>query len=712
MDGISEKIRQIKKERGMTAKELSEKSGIPVATLNRVLAGKGKSVKTDKLAALADALGVRTSDLIESGAGIVVTAKKDYGFVRVGAVTPRVAVGDVRKNADAVKAAVADAFGKGVDVLAFPELFLTGYTAGDLFYQPLLLNEVGKALDDLRKFSGDYGILFVVGAPVEKCGKIYNCAVAISGGKILGVIPKTFIPNYNEFYERRQFSPAPEGVSGINLCGETVPFGTDIIFAAKGFEDEKIAVEICEDLWAPSSPSTRHALNGATLVLNLSASDELIGKAAYRRSLVSSHSAKTVTAYVYCDAGDGESSTDMVFAGHNIVSENGRTLIESDLFDNKLIFADVDLKYIVYEREKLFNSFPAGKDVYTVVEFDGSRIGEKFDRRYAKTPFVPAEETELRNRADLILSLQAQGLKTRVEKIDCKTLVIGLSGGLDSTLAILVAVRAIDALKRPRKDVVAVTMPCFGTTKRTKNNSILLVKSLGVTLKEVDITESVRSHFRDIGQSEDVTDVTYENSQARERTQVLMDIANKTGGIVVGTGDLSELALGWATYNGDHMSMYGVNASVPKTLVRYVVGRVAEEVGGKTAEVLYDILATPVSPELIPAVNGEISQKTEDLVGPYELHDFFLYYFLRAGFAPSKIYEIARRTFAGEYSDEVIYKWLEKFIKRFFAQQFKRSCLPDGVKVGSVSLSPRGDWRMPSDASSALWLSDLASARD
>ena len=617
----------------------------------------------------------------------------------------------VDKNADAVISAVKKAEEKGVNVLVFPELFLTGYTISDLFYQPILLDRVENAIDELRYFSETSETLFVVGAPIRKDGKIYNCAVVFFGGEILGVVPKSFIPNYNEFYERRQFSPAPDENSAVILSGKEIPFGKNLIFENENFKDEKIAAEICEDLWAVNSPSNAHAVNGATLILNLSASDELIGKAEYRRSLVSMQSAKTVSAYVYCDAGDGESSTDMVFAGHNVIAENGKILKESRLFQNELIYADVDIGYISYERQRLFNYITPGIGKYQTVKFKGGFVGENFNRKYGRTPFVPQEKTELKNRIDLILGIQSQGLKTRVEKINCKTLVVGLSGGLDSTLAILVAVRAIDALKRPRKDIIAVTMPCFGTTSRTKNNSVLLAESLGVTLKEINITDSVRSHFKDIGQDESVTDVTYENSQARERTQVLMDVANKTGGIVIGTGDLSELALGWATYNGDHMSMYGVNASVPKTLVRFIVGSVADEVGGETGRVLKDILATPVSPELIPAVDGEISQKTEDIVGPYELHDFYLYYFLRAGFAPSKIFEAAKRTFYGAYDEKTIYKWLEIFIKRFFAQQFKRSCLPDGVKVGSVSLSPRGDWRMPSDASVALWLKDLSSVR-
>ena len=691
----------------MTAKELSAKSGISVPTLNRILSGKTNGVDTKKLLALSKALGVKITDFVpDNQTKTENPVNKNYGYLRVGAVTPRVTLSDVDKNADAVISAVKKAEEKGVNVLVFPELFLTGYTISDLFYQPILLDRVENAIDELRNFSETSETLFVVGAPIRKDGKIYNCAVVFFGGEILGVVPKTYIPNYNEFYERRQFSPAPDENSAVILSGKEIPFGKNMIFENENFKDEKIAAEICEDLWAVNSPSNAHAVNGATLILNLSASDELIGKAEYRRSLVSMQSAKTVSAYVYCDAGDGESSTDMVFAGHNVIAENGKILKESRLFQNELIYADVDIGYISYERQRLFNYITPG-----IVKYKGGFVGENFNRKYGRTPFVPQEKTELKNRIDLILGIQSQGLKTRVEKINCKTLVVGLSGGLDSTLAILVAVRATDALKRPRKDIIAVTMPCFGTTSRTKNNSVLLAESLGVTLKEINITDSVRSHFKDIGQDESVTDVTYENSQARERTQVLMDVANKTGGIVIGTGDLSELALGWATYNGDHMSMYGVNASVPKTLVRFIVGSVADEVGGETGRVLKDILATPVSPELIPAVDGEISQKTEDIVGPYELHDFYLYYFLRAGFAPSKIFEAAKRTFNGAYDEKTIYKWLEIFIKRFFAQQFKRSCLPDGVKVGSVSLSPRGDWRMPSDASVALWLKDLSSVR-
>ena len=692
----------------MTAKELSEKSGISVPTLNRILSGKTNGVDAKKLLALSDALGVKITDFVPDNRKTGENRqKKNFGYLRVGAVTPRVTLADVDKNAEAVVSAVKKAEENGVNVLAFPELFLTGYTVSDLFYQPLLISEVEKAIERLRTFSETVGVFFAVGAPLVKDGKLYNCAVVFFGGEILGVVPKTFIPNYNEFYERRQFSPAPNENSTILLSGKDIPFGANLIFENENFKDEKISVEICEDLWAANSPSNSHAVNGATVILNLSASDELIGKAEYRRSLVSMQSAKTVSVYVYCDAGDGESSTDMVFAGHNLVTENGRVLAESRLFENEAIYADADVGYISYERQRLFNYLAPEADKYLTIRFNGDYIGENFNREYGRTPFVPQEKTELKNRIDLILGIQSQGLKTRVEKINCKTLVVGLSGGLDSTLAILVAVRAIDALKRPRKDIIAVTMPCFGTTKRTKSNAAVLSEGLGVTLKEVDITEAVRVHFKDIGQSEEITDVTYENSQARERTQVLMDLANKTGGIVVGTGDLSELALGWATYNGDHMSMYAVNSSVPKTLIRYLVAHEAKRSEKTVKAALLDILDTPGSPELIPPKDGEISQRTEDIVGPYILHDFYLFYAVRMGFAPSKIFFIAKKTFAKDYDDATLLKWLKNFYNRFFTQQFKRSCIPDGVKIGSVTLSPRGDWRMPSDAVRDLWLADL-----
>lgn len=706
---ISEKIKKLKEGANMTAAELSQKSGVPLGTLNRILASKSSSVKTDTLRAIAAALGVGVDFFVEEKNESRTT--KDYGYFRVCATTPRVYIGDVKKNAETVKKQLALAAKRNTGALVFPELFLCGYSISDLFYQTVILEEVEKSLIDIIDFSRNYETLFAVGFPLFESGKLYNCAAVVQRGKLLGIVPKSHIPNYNEFYERRHFSPAPGDVREIEFCGEIVPFGKDILFENKLSKDVKIAVEICEDLWAVESPSTSHALAGATVILNLSASDEVVGKAEYRRSLVSMQSAKCVCAYVYANAGDGESSTDVVYSGHDLIVENGKILAESRLFENQAIYADVDVSYINGERKRLFGHMQTVTG-YTCVPFSVEPLGEDFERDYLPKPFVPSDEASLSERAELILATQAQGLKTRVEKINCNKLVLGLSGGLDSTLALLVAVETMDKLARSRKDIVAITMPCFGTTARTKNNSIELATALGVTLKEINITRSVKSHFDDIGQSESVTDVTYENSQARERTQVLMDVANKLGGIVVGTGDLSEVALGWATYNGDHMSMYGVNASVPKTLVRYLVKHVADKKGGALAEVLYDVLDTPVSPELVPSVDGEISQKTEDIVGPYELHDFFLYYFVRAGFAPSKIYVVAKRTFDGVYSKETVYKWLEIFLRRFFNQQFKRSCMPDGVKVGSVSLSPRGDWRMPSDAISTLWLDDLKSALD
>ena len=470
----------------------------------------------------------------------------------------------------------------------------------------------------------------------------------------------------------------------------------------------KVAAEICEDLWAVNSPSERHAVNGANIIVNLSASDELIGKAEYRRSLCSMQSAKCVCAYAYADAGSGESSSDMVFSAHNLITENGKILAESELFGDGVAVADVDLGFIEHERLKLFNYERLKDDGYAVIDFAVAVNADRVERDYDRTPFVPGDAAELSKRAELILDIQAEGLARRVKHTSAKTLVVGVSGGLDSTLALLVAARAMDKLGRKRKDIIAVSMPCFGTTERTKGNAELLAEQTDVAFREINITESVRSHFKDIGQNENVTDVTYENSQARERTQVLMDIANKTGGLVVGTGDLSELALGWATYNGDHMSMYGVNAGVPKTLVRHLVAYYADTCNNaELTAVLKDVLDTPVSPELLPPVEGNIAQKTEDLVGPYELHDFFLYYMLRCGYAPDKVYRIARETFEGKYDDPTIRKWLKNFYRRFFTQQFKRSCLPDGPKVGSISISPRGDWRMPSDASAEMWLREV-----
>lgn len=700
------RFRMLKQQSGMTTKELSQRSGIPVGTLNKILASSTKSIKTETLAKLCDAMGMRLSDVVAEKQERK-REEKSLGFVRVGAYTLNGKLGDLYSRAEEIVSAVADAARKGVRVVVFPELSVCGYTLGDLFYQDLLLEECEKTVVDIAKATAKFDVMFAVGCAVRRNAKVYNCAIVIFRGEILGVVPKTHLPNYNEFYEKRQFSSGKGTTGTVFFGGRERPFGTDLLFRDTYLKELVVGVEICEDLWVADSPSSSLAAAGATVILNLSASDEIVGKAQYRRELVAMQSAKAVCGYVYADACGGESSTDLVFAGHNLVTENGKVLAETELFSAKEAIAEIDVKFLSYERSKIAGYREERSDV-RVLPFALYIPEDRFTRRYDKYPFVPSDERELGDRAELILSLQAEGLRRRMEHTRAKTLVVGVSGGLDSTLALLVACRAAKSAGRTLASVVAVTMPCFGTTERTKNNSVLLAEKLGVTLREIDIRESVLSHFRDIGQSEKTTDVTYENAQARERTQVLMDIANKTGGLVVGTGDLSELALGWATYNGDHMSMYGVNGSVPKTLVRYLIRHVADRSKGKLAAILKDILDTPVSPELVPADGeGKISQKTEELVGPYALHDFFLYYFVRMGFAPGKLYKIAVETFRGEYDEDAVYRWLKVFLQRFFAQQFKRSCLPDGVKVGSVSLSPRGDWRMPSDCSASTWLEDL-----
>ena len=533
----------------------------------------------------------------------------------------------------------------------------------------------------------------------------------IHKGKVLGIVPKTFLPNYNEFYEQRWFVSADcEDTHLVDVNGNAVPFGTDLIFACSDHPELRIAVEICEDLWAPLPPSTAHAMAGATVILNLSASNETVGKAGYRRELVRSQSARLPCAYAYADAGRGESTTDLVFAAHNLIAENGILCAESRLFENEPVLCDVDVEKLCVERMKntSFDTQSAEDDGYEVVWFSQQQKEKALMRAISRAPFVPEDTAELDLRCEGILQMQAEGLRKRLEHTKAKKAVIGISGGLDSCLALLVMTRAMQRLSRPMTDIVAVTMPCFGTTKRTRSNAQTLCEALGVTFENVNIAQTVRSNFADIGQEEDNHDVTYENTQARVRTLVLMNLANRLGGIVVGTGDLSELALGWATYNGDHMSMYGVNASIPKTLVRHLVHYAARTARQDTLrDVLMDILDTPVSPELLPSQNGEISQQTEEIVGPYELHDFFLFYAIRYGFSPRKILFLARQAFGTSYSDQELHRWLRNFYWRFFAQQFKRSCIPDGPKVGSVSLSPRGDWRMPSDASSALWMSEM-----
>ena len=631
------------------------------------------------------------------------------GFIRAAAETIKISVAGVDENKKSIIDSIDKANKQGVQLLVFNELTLTGYTCHDIFLQSLLLDKVEEALIDIAKVTRNLNMVVVVGAPLRFKSKLFNTGVVINDGNILGVVPKINIPNYNEFYEVRHFTLGEDIVNEtIDIQGLKVPFGKDLLFTCKNNKNFVLGIEICEDLWVAIPPSSHLAQCGATVIANLSASNEVIGKSEYRRDLISNQSARLDCAYIYASAGDGESTQDLVFSGHNLIAEEGSILKESKLFENEMVIGDIDLEKIVHERQRKNTTINTINGNFRNIYFDVKTNEYIVDRKYDRFPFVPNDDKKRNERCDLILTMQANGLKKRIEHINCKKIVVGLSGGLDSALAILVAAKAMDLLNRSRKDIIAITMPCFGTTKRTKSNAEILAEGLGTDFKDINISNSVISHFKDIGQSMDDLSVTFENGQARERTQVLMDIANKEGGIVLGTGDLSELALGWATYNGDHMSMYAVNASIPKTLVRYIVKYYADTCNNiKTSQALYDILATPVSPELLPAKDGEISQKTEDLVGPYELHDFFLYYILRFGYSPKRIYAMAINTFDKIYSREIILKWLRNFYWRFFSQQFKRSCLPDGPKVGSVTLSPRGDWRMPSDATSKLWIKEI-----
>ena len=629
------------------------------------------------------------------------------GFIKVAAASPSLKVGNPSFNKERIIDLMTEADRKGVKVLVFPELSITGYTAGDLFFQSALLESATEALLEIAEASAALDVLSFVGYPLRYNGKLYNTAAAVKGGRILAFVAKRNLPNYSEFYEERWFTPSPKENLVLESEDGDILFGSRIIFSASFPSSLKIAAEICEDLWVPDPPSTHHAAAGATVLVNLSASDEIIGKSEYRRSLVSGQAARTVSAYIYADASEGESTTDMVFTGSNVISENGTILASVEYSCDSLLITEVDTDRLERERAAR-NTYVTEEDGYDYIDIEFDEEETLLTRPIDPHPFVPSDEGRRRERCEKILTLQALGLKRRLSHTKCRKVVVGLSGGLDSTLALLVAVRAFDMLALDRKGIVAITMPCFGTTGRTKSNAEKLALAEGVDFRTIDIGESVKSHFRDIGQSMDDLSVTFENGQARERTQVLMDVANKEGALVIGTGDLSELALGWATYNGDHMSMYGVNGGVPKTLVRHLVRYVAETTSIKEeAEVLLDILATPVSPELLPARNGEISQVTEDLVGPYELHDFFLYNMVRLSFSPGKIFRLASIAFSGIYDCETIYKWERTFIKRFFQQQFKRSCLPDGPKVGTITLSPRSDWRMPSDGDSEIWLKAL-----
>ena len=636
------------------------------------------------------------------------------GFVKVCCATPKIKVADVDHNVNEIIKLMYDASENGAKVIVFPELCITGYTCQDLFLQGKLLDKALEGLDRIIDATNGIDALVFVGTPLEVDGKLYNTAAAIFAGHILAFIPKKNLPNYAEYYEARHFYPGFSDPVCIGYKGQDVVIGQNVIFTTPAVKGLQIACEICEDLWVADTPSTRHAMNGANLIVNLSAGNEIIGKAEYRRMLVKATSARLVCGYVYCDAGDGESTQDLVFPGHNLIAENGTLLSESKCFKANTIYADIDVERLRTERRRIttFNvndpSQVIDNNNYAKITFDIEQKETRLDRKFYRFPFVPADDKERNERCEHILSIQSEGLKKRLLHTGAKKAVIGLSGGLDSTLALLVMAKAFDLCGLDRSGIIAVTMPCFGTTDRTYNNALTLAKTLNTTLREINIEKAVRVHFEDIGHDENDLSVTYENCQARERTQVLMDIANKEGGLVIGTGDMSELALGWATYNGDHMSMYGVNAGVPKTLVRHLVKYYADTCKNNAlSEALLDVLNTPVSPELLPPKDGDISQKTEDLVGPYELHDFFLYYMLRCGFAPSKVYRVAKQAFEGVYDEETILKWLKTFYRRFFTQQFKRSCLPDGPKVGAVALSPRGDLRMPSDAVSKLWLDKL-----
>ena len=632
----------------------------------------------------------------------------NQGFVKTAAATPDVLVADCVENAEKIVDNIHEMERAGAKIMVFPELCLTGYTCGDLFWQERLIheaeNQLGVIADQVREVDG----LIFLGLPWEECGKLYNVAAVISRGEVIGLVPKKNLPNYDEFYEMRHFEGGSRTVHMTSFRGKEVPFGMNLLFQCVEMPHLTAAAEICEDLWSPNPPSTAHALAGATILANLSASDETAGKDSYRRNLVNSTSARLVCAYLYAAAGEGESTTDLVFGGQNLISENGRMLQEAKRFENGIIYADIDVDYLASERRRM-TTYPAwNREEYQIVEFHLEMEETKLDRSFPPQPFVPADKVLRNERCDEILNIQAMGLKKRLVHTKCRCAVIGISGGLDSTLALLVTTRAFDRLGIDHSGILCVTMPCFGTTDRTYRNACDLTHIIGATLMEVDIKKSVLQHFDDIGQEIDHHDVTFENAQARERTQVLMDLANQKNGMVIGTGDLSELALGWATYNGDHMSMYAVNASVPKTLVRHLVNYYAVTCGDEKLEsILTDVLDTPVSPELLPPKDGVISQKTEDLVGPYELHDFFLYYMLRMGYGPAKIYRTAKLAFGDKYDESIILKWLKSFYRRFFAQQFKRSCLPDGPKVGSVAVSPRGDLRMPSDACARIWLNQL-----
>lgn len=633
----------------------------------------------------------------------------EYGYVKVGASTLELKVSDTIYNVQMIKKQIDEAVNKNIQIISFPELSITGYTCGDLFNQDILIDKSYEGLKDLVDYSKDKMIVIIVGSPIKCENKLYNCAVVINNGKILGIVPKTYIPNYNEFYEMRWFKSSNDlKIKEINLFNEIVPIGVDLIFTSKLDDELKFGVEICEDVWSLYPKSNDYASSGASIIFNLSASNETIGKYDFRKELIKMQSIKTISGYVYSSSGINESSTDLLFSGSSLIYENGKLLSENNRFDfnSNLIYSDVDIKRLVNDRRKNTSFISNTDKEYRNIYFTTSK-NNLISRKYSKYPFVPSNEDKREERCKEIINIQSSALAKRLKHTNIQKCVIGVSGGLDSTLAFLVIKKAFEKLKIDNKNIIAVTMPGFGTTNRTYENALDLIKINNATLKEIDIKKACLVHYSDIDQDINNHDITYENAQARERTKILMDIANKENALVIGTGDLSELALGWCTYNGDHMSMYSVNSSIPKTLVKYLVKYIADT-DKKNKKVLYDILSTPISPELLPAdEKGNIKQITEDKIGPYILHDFYLYHFFRYGASPKKIYMLAVNTFENEYSKEEILKWLKVFIKRFFTQQFKRSCMPDGVKVGSISLSPRGDLRMPSDASYNIWIKEL-----
>lgn len=703
---IVEKLNTAKKQKGITLKQLADKSGLSLGTVNKIMSGALLDIKTDKLNKLAGALDISTEYLLGNAPETLEPQKNGnfYGLVKIVCVSPEVRVADCKFNAEKIVEQARRAVKDGAKIVLFPELSVTAYTCGDLFFQNTLRNSALECLLHISRELRSEDAVFVVGLPVvDNSGKLYNSAAVVFHGEILGIIPKSNLPNYNEFYEKRWFADAPEQNSTITIGNAEVPFGTKIIFRNSLHPQVRFAVEICEDIWVADSPSFKHANAGANLLLNLSASDETVAKAEYRSKMVEIQSGKACAIYAYCSAGDSESTSDLVFSAHNLIFENGMKLAESKPFGNGYTLAEADFDFIENERAKM--SRTKSDESYIIVNYN-LPLNDAPTRVYDKSPFVPADKKTLAERCETVLNLQAHALKKRMCHIHASKLVIGVSGGSDSTLALLVCKRALDLLNRDATDIIAVTMPCFGTTQRTLNNSVALAKELGATVLKIDITASVTQHLTDIGCDVSAHDTTFENAQARERTQVLMDIANKENGIVVGTGDMSELALGWSTFNGDHMSMYCVNGGVPKTLVYALISHVANASNPPLKQVLCDILSTPVSPELLPAKDGKISQITEDIVGPYRLHDYFLYMFVRKGFSPSKVFTLAKLSFKNEYDDKTIYKWLTKFIWRFFSQQFKRSCQPDGVKIGTVDLSKNG-WHMPSDACCESWIADL-----